>query len=357
MTLAPVNIGHEHIGTEGLRGFALHDAALWTGAVVLVLSVGAAVLFVGTQHNDPEPLGAPPPAIMIELAPISVAPQVEDLAPEPARQSVEQVAPEPLPPMPQPDTITPIEPVEPVTEPMVEPAPVPLPDETAVAPLPPQEITAQEPQLVEALEPQLVEQPAPIETVQPVEQVEPVSEVIPDLLEFSTADVALPAPLPMPASIAEKRTAFAQKLEEQRKERRRREQQAQQAAAQQSASQSVEAEQSERVAAPQQTETAKRAPTISPEQWQSQVIAHINRRKRYPSAARSHHEEGTPILQFIINSAGQVLSARILRSSGFSSLDEAAIDMINRASPVPAPPASMTQNRITLTVPVNFDLQ
>ena len=101
MTLAPARFGHEHIGTEGLRRFAPRDAALWSVAFVLVLAAGgAAALVAGTLHTEPEPLGAPPPAIMIDLAPISVAPQVEDLAPEPARQSVEQVAPEPLPPVP-----------------------------------------------------------------------------------------------------------------------------------------------------------------------------------------------------------------------------------------------------------------
>ena len=56
-------------------------------------------------------------------------------------------------------------------------------------------------------------------------------------------------------------------------------------------------------------------------------------------------------LRFEIDSNGKVLSATVVRSAGFSELDNATLDMINRASPVPRPPEG---SKLRFTVPVVF---
>jgi periplasmic protein TonB len=60
---------------------------------------------------------------------------------------------------------------------------------------------------------------------------------------------------------------------------------------------------------------------------------------------------------FTIDPSGQVISSRVTRSSGNPLLDQAALDMLSRASPVPAPPREIAKPRMPVTVPVVFDLR
>jgi protein TonB len=83
-------------------------------------------------------------------------------------------------------------------------------------------------------------------------------------------------------------------------------------------------------------------------------MAHLERRKRYPGAARARGEEGTVEVRFSIDDRGNVLSARVVRSSGHPALDEAVVALLHRASPVPAPPPGVPR---TITAPVRFDIR
>jgi protein TonB len=53
--------------------------------------------------------------------------------------------------------------------------------------------------------------------------------------------------------------------------------------------------------------------------------------------------------------AGRVLEFRIVESSGYKLLDEEVVAMIERASPLPTPPAAMAGERFNYTVPVWFN--
>ncbi|WP_300719373.1 energy transducer TonB [Pseudomonas sp.] len=86
-------------------------------------------------------------------------------------------------------------------------------------------------------------------------------------------------------------------------------------------------------------------------QWRAQLLAHLERFKRYPQNARDRGDRGVAYLRFEIDSNGKVLSASIVRSAGFSDLDSTTLDMIARASPVPRPPEGIT---LRFTVPVVF---
>ena len=98
------------------------------------------------------------------------------------------------------------------------------------------------------------------------------------------------------------------------------------------------------------------APHIEPS-WQSSLMRHLQRYKRYPSEAQARSEQGVVLLSFSIDRSGHVLARRVARSSGFAALDEAAMAMITRADPLPAFPASMAEPRIDLTVPIRFSLR
>ena len=361
MIVASPSIAHETIGTERFYRLGWREVLLWASAFVAILVAQAiAAIIVANWRTQVELPGAPPPAIMIELSDLSVAPQAEDLAVEDGelalpQESVEAAKALPAEAVPKDD----IEPLEPLTEPVLEPEPV-LETAEAVLPEPPQAVVDP----VERLEPTPIEPVVePSMVPQTVVEPQPIEQLVPDLVEEETAEVSIPMPRPLPAVIEQKRREVAEARERQRqrereaRDRQARTEQAEAAASRLSAPRSVEAETSERAAAAQQTATTKRTPAVSPEKWQSQVKAHLNRNKRYPDGARRQRQEGIPQLQFTIDASGYVLSARIVRSSGIPILDQAAIDMINRASPVPAPPASVAQSRLTLTVPVNFNLK
>lgn len=102
---------------------------------------------------------------------------------------------------------------------------------------------------------------------------------------------------------------------------------------------------------------AQSALRVSPAKWQSKALAWLNRHKRYPAAARARKASGAAQVGFSIDPSGRVISARIARSSGDADLDKAAVDMVRRASPVPAPPPEIAKSRMSLTVPVVFDLK
>lgn len=117
---------------------------------------------------------------------------------------------------------------------------------------------------------------------------------------------------------------------------------------QQQQPQQARANQAQKATAPA---PAKAGANVSPARWQSRVNAHLNRYKRFPSGARS---QGTVGVRFTIDPSGRVLAASVSRTSGDAALDQAAVDLVRRASPVPAPPPAIAKSRMTLSVPIRY---
>jgi protein TonB len=126
--------------------------------------------------------------------------------------------------------------------------------------------------------------------------------------------------------------------------------QREQAASQQANQAQAQVTQSNRNAA-RQSASGMFASSVSPARWQSRLMAHLERRKRYPAGAKSRHEEGIVYVRFRIDETGKVLSASLARSSGFPELDDEVLSLVQRASPVPAPPPDVNR---TVTAPVKF---
>lgn len=95
-------------------------------------------------------------------------------------------------------------------------------------------------------------------------------------------------------------------------------------------------------------ESARRIRTT----WQKQLLAHLDRHKRYPPGAS--HSTGETTLTFVLDRTGRVVSAVVLKGSGDAALDQAALTMMRRADPVPAPPPLVADEGLTFTVPVVF---
>jgi protein TonB len=111
--------------------------------------------------------------------------------------------------------------------------------------------------------------------------------------------------------------------------------------------------------APQTTAPAqvKRAGAAIAPAWRDKLIAHLQRFKRYPSAAESRGEQGVVVLSFSMDRGGHVLARRVSHSSGYALLDEEVMAMIDRAQPLPPFPATMMQGRLDLTVPIRFSIR
>jgi protein TonB len=91
--------------------------------------------------------------------------------------------------------------------------------------------------------------------------------------------------------------------------------------------------------------------------WETSLVKHLQQFKRYPGGAQSRGEEGIVMLSFSVDRTGHVLTRQIARSSGYPELDEEVMSMIDRAQPLPPFPATMTDAKLDLTVPIRFSLR
>lgn len=266
------------------------ELALWAGASLLVLSlhVGAAMWLL----REPDMIAAddtPPAAIMIELAE----------TPEATETEANEISPAEV----MSDASAAVEKVEePVDEPVLE-----------------QEVVQDQPE--------------------PVEE-EPREEIA----QLDKVEVPLPVAKPKPP---EPKKEIVKKDEPKKKPVKQREQ----ASAKQAVKAQAQVTQSSRNAA-RQSASGLFASSMTPARWQSRLMAHLERRKKYPSGAKSRREEGTVYVRFRIDDSGKVLSATLARSSGWPELDNEVLSLVQRASPVPAPPPDVNK---TITAPVKFN--
>jgi protein TonB len=91
--------------------------------------------------------------------------------------------------------------------------------------------------------------------------------------------------------------------------------------------------------------------------WKTEILALLERNKRYPEAAQSRHQQGTAQVFFSLDRQGRVIDSRVVRSSGASALDDEALALLRRAQPFPAPPPELPGPRIEVTVPIRFNLK
>lgn len=265
----------------------------WTGAAAAVCAVHAGAVWLAVNWQPAAAAaGEPPSAIMIELSPVSVAPEAP---------------PQDVAPGPQMTQAEPA-PIQPETEPEVERTPV---EDTPPPPPPP--------------EPEIR---------------------IPELPPMPDAAAVLTPPPPPPKPQVERPPPPrpVQRVERPRPVRPDRAR-----VRQTTAPPTAQTQRADTAAAP--SAGAAAASAASQANWRSSLMAHLNRFKRAPPGATS----GVVQVAFTIDRSGRVLSSRLVRGSGDSALDNEAVSMMRRASPVPAPPASVAGSSISFSVPVRFN--
>jgi periplasmic protein TonB len=95
-------------------------------------------------------------------------------------------------------------------------------------------------------------------------------------------------------------------------------------------------------------ETARRVRAT----WQKELIAHLDKHKRYPSERQQKAAE--IYVRFTLDRLGHVLATAIEKSSGDTAFDEAALAMVRRSDPVPPPPPLVADEGLSFTLPVIF---
>lgn len=280
---------------------ALHDSAAAQGASRWLLSAAVivgvhavAVAAALAYYTQVPPPGEPLAAIMIDLAPMTASPQPSPLDLPPGPEMQEAEAPQSEP-----------EPVQ-HTAAVPEIAPTPI-QQKAEVPLPPE------------AKPSPPDKPKAVKLEKP-EPVKPKPE------------------WPKP----EKRERVAKQNSSDRPP-----------APRTSAPQHAERRAADAMAA---LAGAQAAAAMLPS-YRQRLAAHLQRFKRYPTEARASGVQGTATLSFTVGRGGQVLSARLARSSGHPALDAETLAMVSRAQPLPPFPPEITQASLNFSVPVNFSVR
>jgi periplasmic protein TonB len=113
----------------------------------------------------------------------------------------------------------------------------------------------------------------------------------------------------------------------------------------------------EQRAAPAPSPGAAAAAARAQETWRKSLSSHLNRFKRYPDAARARNNEGEVTVEFTIDRTGGLVASRIVKSSGSSTLDAEALELLQRASPFPQLPAQVPGEIYNLALPVQFHMK
>lgn len=289
----------------------------WAGALALTLTLHGAALAAGLMRwEQVEPPMAPPAAIMMELAPLPMAPP----APE------TQAEPEPRLPQPQPQPV-----------PRAEPEPEPEPQRPVAAALP---IPPIDPVPPSQREPEVVlPEPAPEKLKNEQAAEKPVEK--PKVEKPKDKPKELAKDTPKPAAKPDAETVAAQDSAPQ--------------PAQRQAAIAAPVQQAAVAAAPSAAEKARRAAAEA--NWQGLLLAHLEKYKRYPKSAQRRNQQGTPFLLIRMDRSGDVLSYALKRSSGVEVLDEEVLDLVARAVPLPPLPREMPQAVMEVVVPVAFALK
>ena len=89
----------------------------------------------------------------------------------------------------------------------------------------------------------------------------------------------------------------------------------------------------------------------------SKLSRHLARYYDYPRRARRLGQQGTPVIVFEFTRDGKLLEHSLRDSSGHRLLDDAALQMLEQAAPLPAVPPEMQGQTFAYALPVRFSLR
>lgn len=294
-------MGRKRIGVAFLAAFVLHAGAL-------------AALTIWSSRHVQSPPGEQ--EITIDLAPAMAFEETLDPAEttpvaETPLEETEVQPPEPIPEPVEEETPPPEEVAE-TNPPEKTPEPPPVEEKRVEPALPP------EPQVVEAL-------PPPEEVVKPKPAPEPVKPPVQPKTERKDP----PKDPPKPRKPAPKNNVASSAPRQQQ-------------------------------AASSRENNGGAAASADPNvinRYAAQLAAALRNRLRYPDAARRQGVSGVATIRFTMQRSGRIVSASLVRSTGNTILDEAALATAAPGTALPAAPDALPQQQLTFTVPLRFNIR
>lgn len=104
-------------------------------------------------------------------------------------------------------------------------------------------------------------------------------------------------------------------------------------------------------------------PITDAKSWHAALLRQVGANTLFPNLPQPPLKEGEAppplpsgqvMVQFVLDRNGQVQSAKVVQGSGRSEFDEAALDALKRATPLPKPPANVTGESFSLRLPIVF---
>ena len=98
--------------------------------------------------------------------------------------------------------------------------------------------------------------------------------------------------------------------------------------------------------------------TLQPDYgWLAQMLfTKVEQLKRYPQTAKTHRWEGHVVLQATVMEDGRVENITVLKSSGHSTLDQEAINLLEQTSPISLK-HSLSQPYVVVQLPIGYRLE
>ncbi|EAH9996243.1 TPA: energy transducer TonB [Campylobacter coli] len=93
--------------------------------------------------------------------------------------------------------------------------------------------------------------------------------------------------------------------------------------------------------------------------YQALLMAHLAKFKKYPQEAIMQKQEGVVRIRVSIDESGNVLSKELKKSCPYAALNDEALSLFKRASPLPKPPKEMLKDgeKISFVMPIDYNIK
>ncbi|EFU0509961.1 energy transducer TonB [Campylobacter jejuni] len=93
--------------------------------------------------------------------------------------------------------------------------------------------------------------------------------------------------------------------------------------------------------------------------YQALLMAHLTKFKKYPQEAIMQKQEGVVRIRVSIDESGNVLSKELKKSCPYAALNDEALSLFKRTSPLPKPPKEMLKNgdKISFVMPIDYNIK
>ncbi len=90
--------------------------------------------------------------------------------------------------------------------------------------------------------------------------------------------------------------------------------------------------------------------------YMDSVLERLRRVQSHPTVSNlaRYHTSGQVVVEFTVDQQGKLLDAVVKRSSGYSFLDKAGLELIRLAAPMPGLPVAIGKETLAIEVPIRF---